>query len=184
MKKIQKKCLMRCCIHHIIFSIFLAWNPCFTSYIQHSCPYSYQTHNLSLWARVSIGIWEKGRGKGREKCSKQGLITWREFSARLAELKLFHDWLIILHGKFLAPGWNLSTAEPRELFRFFGKLFLSIIWFVRARLWLHLKVLKIVQTKIKPLKGDFQSSHEAPHSSLRVMHEHFHPITMINSSFN
>jgi hypothetical protein len=33
------------------------------------------------------------------------------------------------------------------------------------------------------LKADFQSSHEAPRSSLRVMHEHFHPITMLNSSF-
>ena len=31
------------------------------------------------------------------------------------------------------------------------------------------------------LKADFQSSHEAPRSSLRVMHEHFHPITMLNS---
>ena len=30
------------------------------------------------------------------------------------------------------------------------------------------------------LKADFQSSHEAPRSSLRVMHEHFHPITMLN----
>jgi hypothetical protein len=34
-----------------------------------------------------------------------------------------------------------------------------------------------------PRKADFQSSHEAPRSSLRVMHEHFHPITMLNSSF-
>ena len=33
------------------------------------------------------------------------------------------------------------------------------------------------------LKADFQSSHEAPRSSLRVIHEHFHPITMLNSSF-
>jgi hypothetical protein len=33
------------------------------------------------------------------------------------------------------------------------------------------------------VKADFQSSHEAPRSSLRVMHEHFHPITMLNSSF-
>jgi hypothetical protein len=33
------------------------------------------------------------------------------------------------------------------------------------------------------LKADFQSSHEAPRSSLRVMHEHFHPIIMLNSSF-
>jgi hypothetical protein len=33
------------------------------------------------------------------------------------------------------------------------------------------------------LKADFQSSHEAPRSSLRVMHDHFHPITMLNSSF-
>ena len=31
------------------------------------------------------------------------------------------------------------------------------------------------------LKADFQSSHEAPRSSLRVMHEHFHPITMLKS---
>jgi hypothetical protein len=31
------------------------------------------------------------------------------------------------------------------------------------------------------LKAGFQSSHEAPPSSLRVMHEHFHPITMLNS---
>ena len=30
------------------------------------------------------------------------------------------------------------------------------------------------------LKADFQSSHVAPRSSLRVMHEHFHPITMLN----
>jgi hypothetical protein len=35
----------------------------------------------------------------------------------------------------------------------------------------------------KRVKVDFQSSHEAPRSSLRVMHEHFHPITMLNSSF-
>ena len=35
----------------------------------------------------------------------------------------------------------------------------------------------------KRLKADFQSSHEAPRRSLRVMHEHFHPITMLNSSF-
>jgi hypothetical protein len=34
---------------------------------------------------------------------------------------------------------------------------------------------------ISPIKADFQSSHEAPRSSLRVMHEHFHPITMLNS---
>jgi hypothetical protein len=33
------------------------------------------------------------------------------------------------------------------------------------------------------VKADFQSSHKAPRSSLRVMHEHFHPITMLNSSF-
>ena len=33
------------------------------------------------------------------------------------------------------------------------------------------------------VKADFQSSHEVPRSSLRVMHEHFHPITMLNSSF-
>ena len=33
------------------------------------------------------------------------------------------------------------------------------------------------------LKADFQSSHEAPRSSLRVMYDHFHPITMLNSSF-
>jgi hypothetical protein len=32
-------------------------------------------------------------------------------------------------------------------------------------------------------KADFQFSHEAPRSSLRVMHEHFHPIPMLNSSF-
>ena len=31
------------------------------------------------------------------------------------------------------------------------------------------------------LKADFQSSHEAPRSSLRVMHEHFHPMTMLKS---
>ena len=38
--------------------------------------------------------------------------------------------------------------------------------------------------KVQPgLKADFQSLHEAPRSSLRVMHEHFHPITMLNSSF-
>jgi hypothetical protein len=30
------------------------------------------------------------------------------------------------------------------------------------------------------LKADFQSSHEAPRSWLRVMREHFHPITMLN----
>ena len=34
---------------------------------------------------------------------------------------------------------------------------------------------------VKIVKADFQSSHEAPRSSLRVMHEHFHPITMLNS---
>jgi hypothetical protein len=33
------------------------------------------------------------------------------------------------------------------------------------------------------LKADFQSSHESPRSSLRVMHEHFHPIAMLNSQF-
>ena len=33
----------------------------------------------------------------------------------------------------------------------------------------------------RSLKADFQSSHEAPRSSLRVMHEHFHPITMLKS---
>jgi hypothetical protein len=31
------------------------------------------------------------------------------------------------------------------------------------------------------LKAVFQSSHKAPRNSLRVMHEHFHPITMLNS---
>jgi hypothetical protein len=31
------------------------------------------------------------------------------------------------------------------------------------------------------VKADFQSSHEALCSSLRVMHEHFHSITMLNS---
>jgi hypothetical protein len=30
-------------------------------------------------------------------------------------------------------------------------------------------------------KADFQSSHEAPRCE--CMHEHFHPITMLNSSF-
>jgi hypothetical protein len=100
---------------------------------------------------------EEGEGKmfetlGADYMERVFSPGW--ISTWLTELKLFHDWLIILHGKFLAPGWNLST-EPRELFRFFEKLFLSIIWFVRARLWLHLKVLKIVQTKIKPLKRCF-----------------------------
>jgi hypothetical protein len=33
---------------------------------------------------------------------------------------------------------------------------------------------------VDTLKADFQSSHEAPRSSLRVMHEHFHPIKMLN----
>jgi hypothetical protein len=33
---------------------------------------------------------------------------------------------------------------------------------------------------ISSVKADFQSSHEAPRSPLRVMHEHFHPITMLN----
>ena len=31
------------------------------------------------------------------------------------------------------------------------------------------------------VKAVFQSSNEAPRNSLRVMHEHFHPITMLNS---
>jgi uncharacterized Zn-finger protein len=38
-------------------------------------------------------------------------------------------------------------------------------------------------SRLGSLKADFQSSHEAPRSSLRVMHEHFHPIVMLNSSF-
>jgi hypothetical protein len=41
--------------------------------------------------------------------------------------------------------------------------------------------LKLVKEKLQSLKADFQSSHEAPRSSLRVMHEHSHPITMLNS---
>jgi hypothetical protein len=52
------------------------------------------------------------------------------------------------------------------------------------------KVLKAASHIIAPsltvifkqsLKADFQSSHEAPRSSLRVMHEHFHPMTMLKS---
>jgi hypothetical protein len=39
-------------------------------------------------------------------------------------------------------------------------------------------------TTMPGVNADFLSSHEAPRSSLRVMHEHFHPITMLNSSFN
>ena len=37
------------------------------------------------------------------------------------------------------------------------------------------------KSRLALIKADFQSSHEAPRSSLRVMHEHFHPITMLNS---
>ena len=44
-------------------------------------------------------------------------------------------------------------------------------------------ITKALQGKLPCVKVDFQSSHEAPRSSLRVMHEHFHPITMLNSSF-
>ena len=43
--------------------------------------------------------------------------------------------------------------------------------------------IELVNFALITLKADFQSSHEAPRSSLRVMHEHFHPITMRNSSF-
>jgi hypothetical protein len=42
-----------------------------------------------------------------------------------------------------------------------------------------MNLLKVMQCKA--LKADFQSSHETPRSSLRVMHEHFHPIAMLNS---
>jgi hypothetical protein len=46
------------------------------------------------------------------------------------------------------------------------------------------KELACLHCALRPqFKADFQSSHEAPRSSLRVMHEHIHPITMLNSSF-
>jgi hypothetical protein len=45
-----------------------------------------------------------------------------------------------------------------------------------SRVELHCKL----QEKLHRVKADFQSSHEAPRSSLRVMYEHFPPITMLN----
>jgi hypothetical protein len=43
------------------------------------------------------------------------------------------------------------------------------------------KVLKAASHIIAPSWTVIQSSHEAHRSSLRVMHEHFHPITMLKS---
>jgi hypothetical protein len=65
-----------------------------------------------------------------------------------------------------------------NLFQYVTELW-KLIFFTTFTLW----ILRNTQAGMIPVKADFKSSHEAPRSSLRVMHEHFYPITMLNSSF-
>ena len=65
----------------------------------------------------------------------------------------------------------------------FYYLYVVLLYINRAVKRCLKKINSEITLKYFCLKADFQSSHEAPRSSLRVMHEHFHPITMLNSSF-